>query len=206
MVVRNYAVKDLLQHGVCDRPLMIHGASLETAIYFLRNGYLPKGIHDRKTISKDPTTDRVYFCPVTLTGEDRNHVLKEAKFHARKNGILHYVHSRLGIPLDAECKRKYYMTFRNFFLMNDPQLLLENLRSFAKLFNTSDEVAKEILKNAMGRYGVIFEANSNALRFLEGERAGAISLYCPDGLEYTCFDGILPLSETERKILLSEVK
>jgi hypothetical protein len=218
-------VGKLLEHGVCEKPLMLHGATLEATMLFLENGYLPTGIPR----SDEKTTNRLHFFPVTI--DDKKRSLPEINFadrrkralanvcqYACENSVKRYILSELGIPLDKEETDLENAVFMN--LAFRPGTLTElDFLSFFEVYadyvkdygscvkRIGAKKIREILNKARKRHGVIFEANERALQYYEKnpEITEGICLYCPEGIGHECFDGILVLSELERKMLYEKI-
>ena len=186
---------------VSDKPLILHGTSVEAVSMLLKDGNLPPS-------TKEGLEGQFYFVPVSRNFERSpyNIPLRQRKYTKSQ----------------AISTAKYYasLSAMEFFLENQLGFLPEwfydvphtktNLRAwleYDKKVTLSPQKIKSLVNNLLNRKGVIIEPDERIFEFpyVQGGDPSYLSFTIPNGIPLSHVGRIQPLGEIERNSLMSLV-
>lgn len=192
-------VKRLLSRGISERPLLLHGTSIEAITIMLNMGFLPP------CRSKDiPLVDgQLYFTPVSenlrLNGYDisleeeqtKEEALDASKMYALLYARDHFLENQLGKLPDS-----FY---------DIPPWRKDDYFDFFIGLKMKELKAKRLSSLIVERFGVILEPNERIFNYpyYQGDDPATIRVLCPNGLPLNYLAGIKPMGEIEKRYLIN---
>ena len=175
-----------------------HGTSLESIEYLIENGHLPGATEDIILRRGD-----LYFYPrkkmfqehhLAHTFFDSEAIEKTEEF-ASIIAQEHYLMKHLGLDMNDQSMRRLAKGMLLFDMEQE-----EAYEELGKM-GFSPEQLDEALEQAEERSGIVLALDKKILQHFNpedgDENEGDLKINCPDGLDYSYFSGLKPISDQE---------
>jgi hypothetical protein len=202
--MRRKKIKELINKGISDKPLMLHGTGLASLLKLNETGILPVG-----RLPENKTQDYIYFAPLQerfvrtkfyneLKGCTHNWALRTAKEYSQIHAHDEYISKQLK---SAGINPKYVdsLMFNFAYGFNFAVPIKERLKAL-KLGKSWWSKTYSVANNI--KSGIIIEANESILELklsIDPDGDG-LRVFCPDGLDIKYIQGIKLLGLEEERI------
>jgi|GEM_PF-1853077 len=191
-----------MNHIISERPLALHGTSIEAVQYLFHKGVLPPS-------TQENLEGQFYFTPVSrnfnsskyaasLRGRyTKSQAISAAKYYAESNSREIFLRKRFGFL--PEWFYSAVDTKRNLTLWFEED----------KKLNLSHQEASKLVDEMFALKGVIIEPSPalfEEFNYSAGDDPEVLRVFCRNGLPVECISAIQPLGSREHSLLERERK
>jgi hypothetical protein len=191
------ALRSWLDRGLSEKPLMLHGTSIESVLETAKTGVMPTGMLWDGDCKNSETVGRLHFSKSSI---GLKAAIRESEYYAKKSGFSNYIYASIGAATPYLQGFMQYWESKEETCMKSRQLYKKLREDTGSDISWGRFIALE--KNARKRRGVIIEPNPSILELphYPVSEYSDVVIKCPFGLDKKYIIGVKLLGEVEKSL------